>query len=360
MPGGWLLRYPSTAPASPGELNERAQYLLKALIERYINHGQPVGSRPLSREIQVDLSPATIRNVMADLEDMGYLYSPHTAAGRVPTARGYRFFVDSLMQACSLEDREVEELRRQLDPGLATGDLIQSVSSLLSGATRLAGIVTLPRQQSLLLRHVEFLPLADQRVLVILVVNEQEVQNRIIQVERPYSAAELQQAANYLNAEFSGREIREIRGELLQELQDTRESMDRLMDAVVEVADLALGGEGTEDDDYVVAGQTNLMGVADLADMEKLRQLFEAFQHKRDMLGLFDQCLKARGVQIFIGEEAGFDVLDDCSVVTASYSEGRVMGVLGVIGPTRMPYQRIVPLVEITAKLLASALNSRN
>ena len=354
------MRYPSTAPAASGELNERAQYLLKALIERYISHGQPVGSRPLSREIQVDLSPATIRNVMADLEDMGYLYSPHTAAGRVPTARGYRFFVDSLMQSRPLEAREVEELRRQLDPGLGTGELIQSVSSLLSGTTRLAGVVTLPRSQSLVLRHVEFLPLSDNRVLVILVVNEQEVQNRIVQADRPYTASELQQAANYLNAEFSGREIRQIREDLLRELKDTRDSMDRLMDAVVEVAGKALETPAGEDDDYVLAGQTNLMGVADLADMDKLRQLFEAFQRKRDMLGLFDQCLKARGVQIFIGEEAGFDVFDDCSLVTASYSEGRVMGVLGVIGPTRMAYQRIVPLVEITAKLLAGALNSRN
>lgn len=349
------MRYPG-----PAELDDRSQYLLKALIERYISHGQPVGSRPLSREIQIDLSPATIRNVMADLEDMGYLYSPHTAAGRVPTAQGYRFFVDSLMQANPLSEQQVEELRRQLDPNLGTGELIQTVSSLLSGATRLAGVVTLPRQQSLLLRHVEFLPLADNRVLVILVVNEQEVQNRIIQTARPYSASELQQAANYLNAEFSGREIREIHDALLRDLRETRDSMDRLMDTLVEVAGQALEEREGEGEDYILAGQTNLMGVADLGDMDKLRQLFEGFQRKRDMLGLFDQCLKARGVQIFIGEESGFQVLDDCSVVTASYSEGQVMGVLGVIGPTRMPYQRIVPLVEVTAKLLASALNSRN
>ena len=346
--------------AAPAELGERAQHLLKVLIERYISSGQPVGSRVLSRDSGLDLSPATIRNVMADLEDLGFLYAPHTSAGRVPTARGYRFFVDSLIQVQPLRDQEVEALRSQLNPDQNTPELLQSVSSLLSGITHLAGVVMLPRRDSLTLRHVEFLPLSDKRVLAILVVNEHEVQNRIIHTERSYTTVDLQQAANYLNAEFAGKDIYQVRGDLLKDMRRTRETMDRIMQAVIEMADKAFEADDVAKEDYVLAGQTNLMGFAELSDVDKLRQLFEAFNRKRDILLLFDQCLKARGVQIFIGEEAGFDVLDGCSIVTASYSEGEVLGVVGVIGPTRMAYDKVIPVVDVTAKLLASTLNSRN
>ncbi|HRF63728.1 MAG TPA: heat-inducible transcriptional repressor HrcA [Candidatus Competibacter sp.] len=342
-------------------LNERTQHLLKVLVERYIRDGQPVGSRTLARDAGLDLSPATIRNVMADLEDLGYLQSPHTSAGRVPTARGYRLFIDALLNVPPLDHREVEILRRRIDqPVQNSAELARTVSDLLSGVTRLAGIVMVPRRNVVTLRHVEFLPLSENRVLVVLVLNAQEVQNRIIQTRRPYSAVELNQAAQYLNGQFAGKGIQQVRETLLRDLRETRDNLDRLMQTVVEMAEQTFEIDPVGED-YVVAGQTHLMQCADLSDLDTLRQLFEAFNHKSDLLHLFDQCLHADGVQIFIGEEAGSSVLQGCSVVTAPYTvEGQVLGVLGVIGPTRMAYDRVIPVVEVTARLLAAALNDQD
>lgn len=348
----------STPAAGQPALNERTQHLLKALVERYIRDGQPVGSRTLARDAGLDLSPATVRNVMADLEELGYLRAPHTSAGRVPTARGYRLFIDALLRVRPLDQYEIETLRRRIDQPVQSGaELARLVSDLLSGVTQLAGVVMLPRRNVVTLRHVEFLPLSEKRVLVILVLNAQEVQNRIIQTQRLYSATELQQAANYLNAQFAGQDIQQVRGVLLGELREARDSLDQLMQTVMEMAEQTFETE-PNGEDYVVAGQTHLMQCTDLSDLDKLRQLFEAFNHKRDLLNLFDQCLHAEGVQIFVGEESGFEVLEGCSVVTAPYSvEGQVLGVLGVIGPTRMAYDRVIPVVDVTARLLAAALN---
>ncbi|MFO1421700.1 MAG: heat-inducible transcriptional repressor HrcA [Candidatus Competibacteraceae bacterium] len=342
-------------------LGERTQHLLRVLVERYIRNGQPVGSRTLARDAGLDLSPATVRNVMADLEELGYLRAPHTSAGRVPTARGYRFFIDALLHLKPLEDQEIEILRRRIDQPVRDGaELARSVSDLLSGVTHLAGVVMLPRRKVTTLRQVEFLPLTENRTLVILVLNSQEVQNRVIQTRRPYNATELQQAANYLNQQFTGQDIHQVRESLLRDLRETRDNLDQLMQTVVEMAEQTFEPE-SNDQDYVVAGQTQLMRYADLSDLDKLRQLFESFNHKRDLLHLFDQCLHAEGVQIFIGEESGFEALEECSVVTAPYSvAGRVLGVLGVIGPTRMAYDRVIPVVDVTARLLAAALNSQD
>ncbi len=342
-------------------LNERTQHLLRMLVERYIRDGQPVGSRTLARDTGLDLSPATIRNVMADLEELGYLRAPHTSAGRVPTARGYRFFIDALLHVKPLDAQEVESLRQRIDMPMRDGaELARSVSTLLSGLTQMAGVVMLPRRKAATLRQVEFLPLSENRVLVILVLNTQEVQNRIIQTRRPYNATELQQAANYLNGQFTGQDIQQVREALLHDLRETRDNLDRLMQTVMEMAEQTFETEPVGED-YVVAGQTQLMQYADLSNLDKLRQLFEAFNRKGDLLHLFDQCLRADGVQIFIGEESGFEALEDCSVVTAPYTvEGQVLGVLGVIGPTRMAYDRVIPVVDATARLLAAALNSRD
>ena len=338
-------------------LGERAQHLLRILVERYIRDGQPVGSRTLSRDSRLDLSPATIRNVMSDLEDMGLVRSPHTSAGRVPTVQGYRLFVDTLLHVSPLDSEEVRRLRDQLDPDQDRDALMGTASSLLSDVTRLAGVVMLPRHDQVRLRQVEFLPLSDSQILAILVVNNREVQNRIIRTERVFSPAELQQAANYINSVASGKDLHEVRANLLKELSAARERMNDLMVAAIEMAAQAIPAE-PEADDFVVAGQTNLMSYNELADMEKLRQLFEAFHRKRDLLHLLDQCLQARGVQIFIGEESGYNVLDECSIVTAPYEvDGRVLGVLGVIGPTRMAYERVIPIVDVTARLLGAALN---
>ncbi len=342
------------------ELSDRAQVLFKTLVERYIEEGTPVGSRTLARNTGLDLSAATIRNVMADLEDMGLISSPHTSAGRIPTVRGYRLFVDSMLTVKSLQDGEVRKLYQNLSTDLDLDTLLRRTSNMLSDVTSLASIVMLPRSEHKSLRHVEFLPMADNRVLVILVINEKEVQNRIIHTSRTYSASELEQAANYLNRIFSGREISQVRAEILREMGATREEMNRMMQAVMEVTQKAIAGD-SDDDDYLVSGQTNLMGVRELSDVQHLKQLFEAFTGKRDILHLLDQALDANGIQIFIGEESGYEVLDNCSVVTSTYeSDGEVLGVLGVIGPTRMAYERVIPIVDMTARILGASLKSQD
>jgi heat-inducible transcriptional repressor len=338
-------------------IDDRAQHLLRVLVRRYIREGQPVGSRTLSRDSGLDLSPATIRNVMADLEELGLIRSPHTSAGRVPTVGGFRFFIDSLLRTEPLEATALDRLRQELHADRNVDELMTSASTLLSEVTHLAGVVSLPRRESLRLRHVEFLPLSGKRVLVILVVNDREVQNRVIQTGRRYTESELQEAANYLNAVFGGRELFEARDALLAEMNAARDGVNRLMLAAIEMADKAFAA-GERDTGYVLAGQTNLMDFAELADMEKMRQLFDAFNERRRILHLLDKALHADGLQIFIGDESGYEILGDLSVVTAPYTvQGRVVGVLGVIGPTRMAYERVIPIVDVTARLLGSALN---
>jgi len=342
-------------------LNERAQSLLRVLVESYIRDGQPVGSRALSRESGLNLSSATIRNVMADLEEFGFVASPHTSAGRIPTDKGYRFFVDTLLRVQPLESSAVTEIRRQLDSSHDSSKaLVEAASQLLSSVTQLAGVVTLPSTEQASITHVEFVGLSENRVLAVLVLNDREVQNRIIQLERRYGPDELKRAANFLNEKFRGRTLPQVRQEILRELRETRETMNQVMLDAITFAQQVFDVPTEAPLEYVIAGETNLMGVAELSSVEKLRRLFDAFNEKRDFLHLLDQSLKAQGVQIFIGHESGYQILDDCSIVTAPYSLGdMVVGVLGVIGPTRMAYERVIPIVDVTAKLLGAALNSR-
>jgi len=342
-------------------LSERAQHLLRILIESYIRDGQPVGSRVLSRDSGLQLSSATIRNVMADLEEFGFVASPHTSAGRIPTDKGYRFFVDTLLRVQPLDEGAVAEIRRQVDGNRESSkELIATVSQLLSSVTRLAGVVTMPRTQQASISQVEFVALSENRVLVVLVFNDREVQNRIIQLERYYSPDELKRASNYLNDQLRGRTLPQARQEILRQLAETHAHMNQIMLDAIAVAQHVFEAGGEERLEYVIKGETNLMGVAELSSVEKLRRLFEAFNEKRDFLHLLDQSLKAEGVQIFIGHESGYQILDDCSVVTAPYAAGdAVVGVVGVIGPTRMAYERVIPIVDMTAKLLGAALNSR-
>ena len=341
------------------KMNERAQYLLKILVNRYIREGQPIGSRTLSKESNIDLSPATIRNVMADLEEMGLVCSPHTSAGRIPTVRGYRLFVDTLLQVNPLKSEEEQWLRGQLNATYDNQQLLEQTSNLLSELTHLTSVVVLPRRHDKTLRHVEFLSLSDHRVLVILVVNEHEVQNRIIYVDRSYSPAQLEQVANYLNVAFVGKDIKTVRENLLGELQETRQNMDDIMRILIEeITDKAF--ENNKDErNFLMSGQTHLMEIAELSRIEKLRELFVAFNQKYNILELFDKALDAQGVKIFIGEESGYEVFEECSVVTSPYHShnGQLIGALGVIGPTRMAYERVIPIVDLTAKLLGSALN---
>ncbi|MGZ5026028.1 MAG: heat-inducible transcriptional repressor HrcA [Methylobacter sp.] len=341
-------------------LNERSLQLLKTLVERYISDGQPVGSRALSKDSDLNLSPATIRNVMADLEDLGLVHSPHTSAGRVPTVSGYRLFVDSLLTVKPLESEDLTRLHQGLALSEDTNDVIGVASRLLAELTQMAGVVTLPKRELVCLRHIEFLSLSHTRVLVIFVTNEQEVHNKIINTSKVFSPAELQQAANYLNSIYSGRSLDAVRKAVLKELQDDQERMNQGMLDAVKMAQLAFDQDNKKDD-YVLAGETNLMGFSELSDMERLRNLFEAFSQKQGVIHLLDQCMKADGVQIFIGEESGYRAFDHCSLVTSSYSvSDEVVGVLGVIGPTRMAYERIIPFVDVTAKLLGAALNPKS
>lgn len=340
--------------------SDRSGQILRALVAQYIRDGHPVGSRTLARASGLNLSPATIRNVMADLEEYGFVAAPHTSAGRVPTAKGYRFFVDTLVKLQPLDLADVSRLQNQL-VAEAGGDaklLAETASVALSSLTQMAGVVTLPKPKHLTLRQVEFLPLSNQRVLAILVVNDHEVQNRVLLVDRPYSESELRRAANYLNEKFIGRDIRDVRARILEELQATRESMNRLMLDAIAVAERALD-MSPERSEFVVSGETRLMEFEELSDVEKLRHLFEAFSAQREILHLLDRSIAADGVQIFIGEESGYHILDDCSVVTAPYRvNDEIVGVLGVIGPTRMAYERVIPIVDITARLVGAALNS--
>jgi heat-inducible transcriptional repressor len=346
-------------------LNERAQLLLKALIESYIRDGQPVGSRTLSRDSGLSLSSATIRNVMADLEDLGFIASPHTSAGRVPTDKGYRFFVDTLLKLKPLQHEEIEDIERRLGSDSVNNgrSLVQTASRMLSSVTRMAGLVTLPNPNYIALSQIEFISLSENRALAIMVMSNREVQNRVVPLDRHYSGEELRRAANYLNDAFSGRSLTEVRAQLLAQLQETRLHMDQLMKDAIQMAQkvFASAKEGAaEDVEYVIAGETNLMGFAELSNVDRLRRLFEAFNEKHDILRLLDSCLRAQGIQIFIGQESGYRILDDISVVTAPYMlDNQVVGVLGIIGPTRMAYERVIPIVDITAKLLGSALNAR-
>jgi heat-inducible transcriptional repressor len=344
-------------------LSEREQLLLKVLVGSYIRDGQPVGSRSLSRESGLALSSATIRNIVADLERLGFVSSPHTSAGRVPTDKGYRFFVDSLLKARVPveDDPTLAELRRQLDAARDDSKaLVAAASQLLSNVTRLAGVVTLPRTQQASITQIEFVGLSDNRALVIMVFNDREVQNRIIQLERYHSPDELRRAANFLTERCRGKTLAQVRADILREMHEARESMNALMKDAISVAEHVFKPEDANRMEYVIAGETNLMGAGELSSVDKLRRLFEAFNEKRDILNLLDHSLRADGVQIFIGQESGFRILDDVSMVTAPYSaDNEVVGVIGVIGPTRMAYERVIPIVDVTAKILGAALARR-
>jgi heat-inducible transcriptional repressor len=348
-----------SAEVTGNKPNERAQHLLRVLIQRYIDDGQPVGSRTLSKDSGLDLSPATIRNVMSDLEDMGLVSAPHTSAGRIPTAQGYRLFVDTLVRYRQPGNSDIDMLRTQIRGKVDnSGALMSSVSSLLSEFTKLAGVVTVPRGKHAALRQIEFLSLSEKRILAIIVINDREVQNRILYTDRDYTTSELQQAANFINQHYAGVEMLRVRQQILADLEDTRLSMNQAMHDIIEVAQSVMEGATDGGTEFMLAGETNLMDFAELSDVDTLRRLFEAFSRKRLMLDLLDRSINADGVQVFIGGESSYGILDDCSIVTAPYKlDDDTVGVLGVIGPKRMAYDRVVPIVDITARLLRSALS---
>ena len=336
-------------------LDDRSRTLLKALVEHYIADGQPVGSRALSRFSGLELSPATIRNVMADLEEAGFVASPHTSAGRVPTARGYRLFVDNLLTVRPLEPRQLGEIEGALQ-GHTASQVIASASHLLSNLTHFAGVVMAPRRASNRIRQVEFLSLGEKRILLIIVTTEGDVQNRILATDKAFSPAELVSAANYLNQNFAGMDLEQIRQRLTTELRQLRDDIRPLMTLALAAGDEALSGNASP---YVISGERNLLDVEELSsNMKRLRELFDLFDQRSSLVRLLDVSNRAAGVQIFIGNESGIAPLDECSVIAAPYSvDGEVVGSVGVIGPTRMAYERVIPIVDITARLLSSALS---
>ena len=341
------------------KLDKRAQTLLKALVERYIADGQPVGSRALSKISGLDLSPASIRNIMADLEEMGFVSSPHTSAGRVPTPRGYRLFVDTLLTVQPLDETAVEsKIPARLQGHFHGGSpqrMISSAAQVLSSLSQFAGVVLSPRRESVF-QQIEFLRLAEKRILLVIVAPNGEVQNRMLLTDDDYTPSQLVQAANYLNQHYAGLSFDDVRQRLQNELRRLRDDMTRLLEAAVEVGSDAMTDDG---EDVVISGERNLLSVTDLSsNMSSLRRLFDLFEQKTGLLQLLDVSSKATGVQIFIGGESQLVPLEEMSVVTAPYGvNGKVVGTLGVIGPTRMAYERVIPIVDITAKLLSSALS---
>ncbi len=344
-------------------MDKRAQILLKTLVEHYISDGQPIGSRTLLQHSGLDVSSATIRNVMSDLEHLGFIASPHTSAGRIPTQKGYRLFVDTLLTVQPLKNQQIQQLKSGLSSP-NQNELIASAADMLSQLTQFAGLVMIPKRKALSFKHLEFLPLTEKRILVIIVTSDGNVQNRIILAEKPYSASELTQASNYFNANFSGQTFEEVQQKLHIELKQMQTDMKKLindaLEATISQTNGHAGAGDAKNEGVVIAGERNLLNIDELStNVNSLRKLFEVFERRTSLMQLLDNSQRAEGIQIFIGGESGYLPLDECSMVTAPYeADGQVVGTLGVIGPTRMAYERVIPIVDVTAKLLSNALSA--
>jgi heat-inducible transcriptional repressor len=342
---------------SDEKLPERSAHILKMLVEKHIEDGQPVGSRALVSDGALTLSSATVRNVLSDLEARGYLKSPHTSAGRVPTTEGYRLFVDHLLTSSDIEIPGIEQVQSVLASNSDPKAIAESASSIISDMTQLTGIVMLPGKNDDRLKQIDFLPLNEKQVLAILVLNEKEVQNHIIDTEREYDAIELNEASNYLKQNFAGQRITEIKEKLIQLMQSEKESLTKSMETAIEVSNKALDQSKSEDS-LLIRGESHLLDAPGETDLSRLKDLFEAFSQKRDIIDLLDKCSRSKSMQIFIGKESGNQMFKDLSLVSAPYTVGEeVVGVLAVVGPRRIPYQKVIPTVNITAKILDSVLN---
>ena len=335
------------------DLDSRAQSLLKTLITHHIDDGQPVGSKTLSASSDLDLSPASIRNIMKDLEDAGFVSSPHTSAGRIPTNKGYRLFVDSLVTVQSLDDVEISSLKNQL---IASDNkhLISSAANTLSELTKFAGIVMIPKAKKIKYKHIEFIGISERRVLVIIITDDGNVQNSVLYTNHDYDKTSLTEAANYFNKEFSGYSVEEAKKRLVDDLKHMKTNISDLMSSAINSA----ADNNDEADNIVMSGQTKLLETVELSqNVASIRKILEVFEKKSALLKLLESSQHANGIQIFIGEESGYQALDECSVITAPYeADGEVLGILGVIGPTRMAYERVIPIVDITAKLLGNSI----
>ena len=364
------------------QLSERAEQVLKGLISLYISDGNPVGSRTLSRETDLALSPATIRNVMADLEEHGLIEAPHTSAGRIPTQRGYRFFINGLLNVAPLEAGAMDKIINKAANKTANKAMekqarseieerilgVTDPKSILTGATEMlsqitsfAGIVSIPGKSRAHIRQIEFLRLSRQRVLAILITEDGQVQNKILSTHRQYNESELVEAANYFNACYGSRTLHGVRAELLAHMRQDRRSMHREMRTAISIARRFFDDDDLVDDreNVLVSGENNLLSIPDFGELEKLKQLFDTFKTKQVLFDLLQKSMFADGVNIFIGEESGYRMFRECSVIAAPYKvDNQKVGVLGVIGPTRMNYDEVISAVDITAKLLGSALSA--
>lgn len=339
------------------DLNERSQLLFKNLMSLYLNDGKPVGSTTLAKLPEVAVSSSTIRNVLADLERMGLIRAPHTSAGRIPTDYGFRVFVDSILTIQPINQLELNQIELGFEDAQTQDEIIGTASNLLSDMTNMASLIMLPNRDHEVLRHIDFVQLGAKRVLVVLVLNDQDIQNRIIELDEEVGTLELVEVANYLNQNFAGRTLTEAKHLLVERMDAIRHNMNNLMASVVEATDKVIDQKMKNAAPYFVSGQTNLLNYEELADAEKLRALFQSFEHHNDLLRVFDKTLNSNGVQIFIGNECGDESYRDCSIVATPYEvDGEIMGVLGVVGPSRMPYDKIVPKVDMTAKILSSLL----
>lgn len=343
------------------KLDARAENVLKNLVTTYIKLGQPVGSRTLSKLPELGVSSATVRNVMADLEDLGLIMAPHTSAGRIPTAQGYRLFVDSMVRSSNLTREAVQHLSAELSRDTDPEELLAHASEVLSELTQFAGVVVLPNYSLTRFYQLEFMSLSESRVLAILVTEDGRVQNRVLPVQQKFSESELVEAANYFNQRYKGQTLEEVRRALVKDMQTDNDDMHRLNQSAMLAASRVIAEEDESNaQDVLFSGEQQLLNVPDLCQIETLQKLFDAFKTKRDLLNLLDRSMKAEGISVFIGEESGYSALGECSVIASPYEvDGQVIGTLGVIGPTRMAYDEVISVVDITSRLVSQALNSQ-
>ena len=345
-------------------MKDRDLLLMKSLIESYMIEGQPVGSKKLLQSSHMTVSPATIRNIMADLERQGLLLSPHTSAGRIPTTQGLRIFVDRLVKVRDLKGETLAQVKQQLDPNQEVKTLLSNASHILSDMTQMASLVQIPSKPFQRIQHIDFVPLSDRRLLVVLVLQNDEIQNRVIQLDHDFSRDQLTTMANYLNHHVAGKDLDSAREELLEQMIDEQRQLDELTRQAIMLAER--GMQATNDESkgaagFHVSGQTNLLSMASHGQLGNLEHIFQAFKQKQQILNILERSLVAEGVKIFIGEESGEKSFQDCSIVTSPYSiDGEPVGVLAVIGPTRMQYDRVIPIVDVTAKLLTSAFTRKS
>ena len=341
-------------------LDQRAENVLKNLVETYVQQGQPVSSGMLSKLPELAVSSATLRNVMSDLEELGFIASPHTSAGRIPTVQGYRLFVDSMVQASEITEQAVQQLSERFENETNPETLLAHASDVLSELTQFAGVVVLPNHSAARFHQLEFMRLSESRILAILVTEDGRVQNRVLPTAGTFKDNELVEAANFFNHRYKGNTLDEVRRLLISDMKQDNDDMHSVNQAAIKAASQVISEEdASAENDVVVSGEQKLLGVPDLCQIETLQKLFDAFKTKRDLLDLLDRSMKADGISVFIGEESGFSSLGECSVIASPYEvKGKTLGTLGVIGPTRMDYNDVISVVDITSKLLSQALTA--